>query len=338
MSYQMVIILSLFFLFTVAVLCLYRYSFLFFGFWALKAGLDRHLTQILEKIVYKSETKPPSKIFSNAFLLDSLLRREFQYIEVDFEKSEAEKDDYRLSLYKIKQVLDLGDHSAYRIITTKDLPLFLEMFILSTKMRVQAKIVLKGKKSFSLLVRLNAENERTYAYLLSIVEGNFLDMVFSGGVMEEYYFSAKVTMLMRPDRDYLYMELAHTKEVNSIFYRRYREEEVENIDAAFCMIPNTGTASLTALAMSDELLSCHVVSVCMAGCILLLDKPIEEGARIALTFSVNEKENVYLGRLGKCTRKDEEEDDGYFVSVQFTQSTKVGLSNLGELVYKFRGS
>lgn len=315
----------------------YQRSLLFFWFQSMNAGLDNQLMQILENLVRHQKIRPASKVFTDTFLLDSLLKQEFKRIDKEISRSGQSQEDYILNLYKIKQVLDLGDHSAYRISTTKDLPLFKEIFILFNEIRLRTKIVVKGKKSFALLLRLSAEDEETYKHLLSIQEGAVLDLLFSSGIMEDYHFSARITETFVPDTQHFYIELAHTNEVNSIFYRRYRQKDVEIRDAIFCYISDAGSTNTNVLMMTEEVKPCCITSISMASCLLRMEEQCTEGVRIAIMFSVNGCCCIYYGRLGKPFEK-EEHADKHFVEVQFTQSTKVGLSNLGELVYEFRGS
>ena len=338
MSYRDIIFpLCLFLALTGGIFFLYWRSLVFFWLSALRAGLDRHLISILESLIRRYHIRPASKIFRDSLVLDNILKNELKRVQTDSAWRYAADSDYVLNLYKIKQVIDLRDHSPSNIPNTRFLPMDAEIIILQYKTRISTRIISQGKKSFSLLMRTNAENEKTYTPVFSIKEGEFLDLIFSVGVMEEYHFSAKiksVELLAHGTQ----ITLAHTKEISSLFYRRYREKKVDIHDIHMGRLFHPGSEDVLPGDLDEAFESSSIVSVSMAGCVLRMSRPCEEGLHVAIGFSVHDVPAVYYGRLGEAYKENEHGNPSYLVEVQFIQSTKIGLSNLGELVYEFRGT
>lgn len=338
MSYRDIFFpLCLFLVLTGAIFFLYWRSLVFFWFSALREGLDRRLISILESLIRRYHIRPASKIFRDSLVLDNILKNELKKVQTNSVWRRAANSDYVLNLYKIKQVIDLHNHSPSKISSTRFLPLDAEIIILQYKTRISTRIISQGKKSFSLLMRANAENEKTYTPVFSIKEGEFLDLIFSVGVMEEYHFSTKiksVELLAHGTQ----ITLAHTKEISSLFYRRYREKKVEIHDIHIGRLFHPGSEDILPRDLDGAFKNSSIVSVSMAGCVLRMSQPCEEGLHVAIGFSVHDVPAVYYGRLGKAYKENKHEPPSYLVEMQFIQSTKIGLSNLGELVCGFRGT
>ncbi len=339
MSYRDFIFpLCIFLCLSAAIWMIHHRSLIFFWVSSLRVGLDRHLISVLESLVRRYHIRPASKIFRDTLLLDQILKTEFKRIHTDQTCKSGTDSNYVLNLYKIKQVIDLRDYSALNLPSTHFLPLETEVIVLQYKERIGARVISQEKKSFSLFIRTNAENEKTYTPLFSIKEGEFLDLIYSLGVMDEYYFSAKIKSVDLLAHG-LQITLAHTKEIGSRFYRRFRQKKVDIHDIYINRLLHPGSEDvLLGTGLDKAFEDCSIVSISMAGCVLRMRHPCEEGLHVAINFSVHGVPAIYYGRLGEAYKESTDGQPSYLVEVQFIQSTKVGLSNLGELVYEFRGS
>ncbi|MGL4524794.1 MAG: hypothetical protein ACRCVN_04660 [Spirochaetia bacterium] len=312
---------------------------------ATKRGLDHHLTQTLSQIIREKNIRCPSRIFKKEDLLQSLLKDQLLAIESNRLFSEEEKLDFILDLYKIRQVVDLDDHSQLNLQKTQNLPLFQEIFILWKKSKIKAKIISNEKKQFALFIDVgNAShnNEKAYGCLFSVEEGIFFDFSFSAGLKEEYRFSAQILEIIAIDREHFYLALAHTADVYAVFRHRYRQREVSIDDVLLESVHKIDVTGEFSQPLGEPITqAASIVSLTMAGCILRLKEACTEGLRVSIIFTVGKQQLLYYGRTGlpQIGETEEDEDQGeYLVEVQFTESTKAALCYLGEVVYEFRGS
>ncbi len=308
-----------------------KYSKFAFRKQARKFGLSKIQIGTLEYIIKQYGIKNPFNLFSNSRILDKYLLRAINDVET---RSLAEdiKEAQKLSIYRVKQIIERNAHSKKKFTSSNQLKLNQTLVLIpATGGRFSSRVTSNLKRMLSAQIPFSDKGKEIRWKKNTKVQVYFLK---SSG--EGFSFMSKVLGYSKV-LGVSSLLLQHSNTVKQAQQRRYRRKIIDRPAYFFPInIINTGSARRPlkkAVVESNRAVLGHVSDISSGGCSLNTSYPMKVGELIKIEFDTVEDSKV--NAYGKVKQIQKSARYGTLMHIMFTKISRKNLNRINAYVYDF---
>ena len=295
---------------------------------ATEYGLNPVQVKTLENLVRKYPVPNPYTLFGNGPALDAILEKAIAEIGQQ-SQTEAVKEAHKLTLYRIKQVIEQNSqkktiHGSTQVTAGQGVTLTGPS---GTRYPSRVTAVLKDH----LAVEVPVDNEGTQIRWKPWTPVQVFLFKPNG---QGFSFETRVGGYNQV-RGLECLLLKHSNTVQQAIQRRFRRKSVEKPCYFYAVqIMNVGTGrdqAKKAVAQTKGALG-TILEVSAGGCSVKTSFPLAKGALIKIEFET--EKNHQIGIYGKVKQVRKSQPPGGIMHIQFTQVSRQSLNRINSYVYE----
>jgi hypothetical protein len=299
---------------------------------AANIGLSKSQTDALEYLVVACKVKQPFLIFSNAGLLDDVLRRGINSIGNDREKSQEERDRKQAELFKTKEIIERSYKRGVGITSTSLIrPGQSLVFVQENGKKYQSRLIANFQKMLACTAPVDEDGQVT-----KLERGTRLKAHFWRVNDSSYMFLTKV---LRYDalKGQQIVVIQHSKALKRSQHRRFRRREL--VRSCFfypieIIAEGRGRrARKRAFVQQNFRHLGTLLDVSAGGCSISSQTPIEKGRLIMVEFEINR--GTRITSYGKVIGTGKKAVLTSTMHVMFTKVTRHNLNHIYTYVYNY---
>jgi c-di-GMP-binding flagellar brake protein YcgR len=297
---------------------------------ALAIGLSKVQISTLENLMRTHPGSNPHQIFSNQALLDRLLQQGMQDIDEQV-ASDAVKESQKLTLFRIKQIIERNGVRKTVLKSTKDLKPGQNLVLTpADKQKYQTKIVSNLKDAIGIETPVDTAGVQTRWQ-----KGMPVEVYFWRSNGQGFSFTSKVLGYTRI-RNTMCVLLKHSAGIKESQQRRFRRKELDRPSYFYpvrILTSGIGKKQVKkAFVESKSGALGTIMEVSAGGCSLKTNYPLKKGDLIKVEFETARGQSVKS--FGKVVNFRKAPPYGGIMHIQFTRMSQSHLNNINSYVYQ----
>ena len=298
---------------------------------AMRMGLSKIHIRALEFIIERYKVRNPYALLTNSAQLDSYLRKALQGIE-DQVSTEQAKEAQKLTLYRVKQIIERNSQRSTGYSTTRQLQTNQRVAISAQPgSRFQSRIVSVLRDGVALEMPINSAGSQVRWKKWSPVT-----VFFWKGNGEGFSFNSKVTgynILKGVPAVFI----QHANKITKAKQRRYRRRELDRPCYFYpvrILTSGSGKKQTKKAFVETKRGSLGtVIEVSAGGCSIRATRGLAGGALIKVDFETSRGNPV--SSYGKVVSAQKNGVEGQTMHIMFTKVSRSNLNNINAFVYDF---
>lgn len=288
---------------------------------------DTHIETLLN-IIENYKLKNPFLLLQNGPSLDSALGKAMNAIDYSSAREEV-KEAQKLTLFHIKQIIELHSQKGGGIANTRQLRVGQDLLLVSeSKRRYDSRV--SSNQNNVLLVR--PPTDKT-GHMVKMKKWTPLTVFFWKKSGEGYNFSSKVVGYRNIQGKFALM-IQHSNKVQLAQQRRYRRKEL-NKSAYFFNVHiaqyGVGKKKEKRAIISERSALGQIQDISSGGCAIRTTSPLKQGALLKIQFEVGRRKPVIA--FGKLVGLEKNSSAGTIMHVKFTKVTRKNINKINAYVY-----
>jgi len=288
---------------------------------------DTHIETLLN-IIENYKVKSPFLLLQNGPTLDSALGKAMNAIDYTSAREEV-KEAQKLTLFHIKQIIELNSQKGGKISNTRQLRVGQDLLLVSeNKRRYDSRV--SSNQNNVLLVRPPTDK---MGNMVKMKKWTPLTVFFWKKSGEGYNFSSKVVGYRNVQGKFALL-IQHSNKVSLAQQRRYRRKELNRAAYFFHVhIANYGVGKKKEkrAIISERSSLGHIQDISAGGCAIRTTNPLKLGALLKIQFEVGQRKPVIS--FGKVVGLEKNSAAGTIMHVKFTKVTRKNINKINSFVY-----
>jgi len=294
-------------------------------------GLSKAQITTLDFVREKYQVKNPMALLANSRQLDFYLNKTVRDLEEQVSTDEV-KEGQKLTLYRIKQVIERNAQKSAAASSTKQLKTGQRISVSGEdNTRYPSRVVAILRDGIAVEVPSNGVGDEVRWKKWSAVVAHFW-----GSNGEGYSFQSKVTGY-NTIKGVPSIFLQHTNRIIRAKQRHYRRKTIESPCYFYAVkIMALGTernAQKKAMIDKKRGMLGTIIEVSAGGCSIRANRILENGSLIKIDFETGRSSSV--SSYGKVVGSRKESDIGSVMNIMFTRVSKKHLNRINSFIYEF---
>ena len=298
---------------------------------ALQVGLTKTQISTLDFVRERYNVKNPYQLLANSRLLDFYLGKAIQGIDQQV-SSEDMKEAQKLTLYRIKQVIERNSQRSVSINNTKQLkPNQGVTLAIGDSDRYRSKVVAILRDGIAVAVPMDITGSQIRWKKWSLIDAFFWK---SNG--EGYSFASKLTgynVLKGEPCAFL----QHSNKIQRAKQRRFRRKTLDRpcyfYPVRIMTLGSGKNRKKKAFVETKRSMMGTVIEISAGGCSIRASRTLDKGALIKVDFETERGTNV--ASYGKVVGRRKENAMSTTMHLMFTQVSRKNLNKINSFIYEY---
>ena len=298
---------------------------------ATRLGLSKNQIRTLENIIERYKVKNPYSLLVNSPQLDFYLRKAVQEVE-DQVADENVKEGQKLSLFRVKQIVERNSQKSQVIANTKQLKSNQAVAISGQEgQQYRSSIVAVLKDSIAAETPQDDSGNQIRWKKWSTVK-----VFFWKHNGEGFSFNSKVSGY-NTFKGVASVFIQHSNKIEKARQRRFRRKELDRPCYFYPVrILTTGAGRnrvKKAFVESNRGAMGTILEVSAGGCSIQASKPLNKGALVKIDFET--ERTVRIASFGKVVNLEKDTSTSSVMHIMFTRVSRKNLNRINAYIYEY---